>query len=117
MSNKVSERKLLEDYLIQELERRNIPHKKGNSLGVKGFPDREVYGYKTYYIELKLGKENKSYYKQTPMQKKWQEQLSQGVNEYYLLSTREEIDKVVEHIFNECREHNIKNYFSYNTII
>lgn len=73
-----------------------------------------MFAHKIYFIELKLGKENESYYKQTPMQKKWQDQISQGVNEYYLITNRHDIDELVEKIYQECKEYGIKNYFAYN---
>lgn len=48
------------------------------------------------------------------MQKKWQDQINQGVNEYYLITNRDDIDKLVEKIYQECKEYDIKNYFAYN---
>lgn len=113
-----NEKTLLEDYLIRKLDEKNIFHVKGNPRNLKGMPDRIVYGLNIYFIELKLGKENNSYYKQTPIQEKWSLQINQTkTSRYFLLSTREKIDEIVEIIYNECIENEIKNYFAYDTKI
>lgn len=111
---KKSEKQLLEDYLKKALDEKNIFNFHGNPVGLKGFPDRVVFASKIYFIELKLGKENDSYYKQTKMQKKWEQQINQTKNEYFLVNTRDEIDEIVEFIYQECLKHEIKNYFAYN---
>lgn len=114
---KKSEKTLLEDYLKSELDKRNIFNFKGNPEGLKGFPDRVVLADKIYFIELKLGKENKSYYEQTPTQKKWEEQISQSTNMYALLNTRADIDEWVKTIYENCLKKGIKNYFAFNKTI
>lgn len=117
MAKVKNEKELLENYLAKELDKRNIFNIHGNPNGIKGFPDRIVYGAKIYYFETKLGKENKSYYKQTPMQKKWEQQINQTCDEYHMIYSRKEIDEWVEKIYQECKEHNIKNFFAYNKTI
>lgn len=114
MARKKSEKELLEDYLVEELNKLNIYNFKGNPIGLKGFPDRVVIGKEIYFIELKLGKENKSYYEQTLMQKKWEQQINQTSSTYNILSNRDDIDKMVKKIHKECVENNIKNYFAFN---
>lgn len=111
---KKSEKELLEDYLAEQLDLKNIYNFKGNPKNLKGFPDRVVMGKVIYYIELKLGKENKSYYKQSLMQKKWEQQINQSTSKYFLVSSRNEIDNIVKYIHEECIAYAIKNYFAFN---
>lgn len=111
---KKNEKQLLDDYLKSELDKKNIFNFPGNPRNLKGFPDRIVFGKIVYYIELKLGKENDSYYKQTQMQKKWELQINQTNNKYFLINTRNEIDELVELIYQECLKYEIKNHFAYN---
>lgn len=111
---KKNEKQLLDDYLKSELDKKNIFNFPGNPRNLKGFPDRIVFGKIVYYIELKLGKENDSYYKQTEMQKKWELQINQTNNKYFLINTRNEIDELVELIYQECLKYEIKNHFAYN---
>lgn len=111
---KKSEKELLEDYLKQELDKKNIFNHHGNPQGLKGFPDRVIYAHRVYYIELKLGKENDSYYEQTKTQKKWELQIKQTINPYLLISNREEIDDIVALIHRECIKYDIKNHFAFN---
>jgi hypothetical protein len=111
---KKNEKQLLDDYLKSELDKKNIVNFPGNPRNLKGFPDRIVFGKIVYYIELKLGKENDSYYKQTQMQKKWELQINQTNNKYFLINTRNEIDELVELIYQECLKYEIKNHFAYN---
>jgi hypothetical protein len=114
MKKKKSEKELLEDYLKEELDKRNIFNYHGNPTNLKGFPDRVIMCDKMYFIELKLGKENDSYYGQTSMQKKWEHQIIQTNNIYMLINTREEIDKLVDIIYKECIYKRICNYFAFN---
>ncbi len=114
MSKKKSEKELLEDYLKDELDKRNIYNFKGNSKGLKGFPDRVIMAKTIYYIELKLGEENGSYYKQSKMQKKWEQQINQTTSKYYIVYNRTEIDSLVKEIYDECVKYDIKNYFAFN---
>lgn len=111
---KKSEKQLLEDYLKESLDNKNIFNFHGNPKGLKGFPDRVIFASKIYFVELKLGKENDSYYKQTQMQEKWELQINQTKNRYFLINTRNEIDELVESIYQECLKYEIKNYFAYN---
>lgn len=111
---KKSEKQLLEDYLKSELDKKNIFNFHGNPKGLKGFPDRVIFASQIYFVELKLGKENDSYYKQTQMQKKWELQINQTNNKYFLINTRNEIDELVELIYQECLKYEIKNHFAYN---
>lgn len=111
---KKSEKDLLEDYLVERLDKHNIFHIKGNPKGAKGFPDRMVFAKMIYFVELKLGKENNSYYKQTPMQKKWQDQIEQTGNFYLLLQSRAEIEDFIKSVLNSCIYNNVKNHFAYN---
>lgn len=113
-----NEKELLENYLKEKLDELNIKNAHLTIPGERGVPDRIIWGHTTIYVELKLGKENKSYYKLTPLQKLWKKQLSQMCDtSYYELHTRQEIDLLVEHIYKKCKENKIKNYFSYNTAI
>ena len=114
MKKKKSEKELLEDYLKEELDKRNIYNFKGNPDKLKGFPDRVVIADKIYFFELKLGKENKSYYEQTKTQKKWEKQINESNNIYAILNTREQIDKWVDMIYRSCVSLGIKNYFAFN---
>ena len=104
----------MEDYLKEELDKRNIFNFHGNTRNLKGFPDRVVMASKIWFIELKLGKENKSYYTQTKTQKKWEKQIEQTKNIYLLLSNREQIDFWVKEIYEECLLDDIKNHFAYD---
>lgn len=114
---KKSEKELLEDYLKEELDKKNIFNYHGNPDKLKGFPDRVVMGEKIYYIELKLGKENNSYYEQTSMQKKWEQQIKQTQNVYLLIKSRDDIDKIVSEIYENCVARGILNYFAFNKSI
>ena len=104
----------MEDYLKNELDKKNILTFMGIQRTLKGFPDRVVFGEIVYYIELKLGKENKSYYEQTPMQNKWEKQIKQTPNKYLLLSNRDDIDRWVEIIYENCLLNGIQNFFAHN---
>ena len=61
---------------------------KGNPEGLKGFPDRIVFADEIYWVEIKVGKEHGSYYKQTPTQKKWQLWIETSGGIYVLLEGR-----------------------------
>lgn len=113
MEKRKTEKKFLEDYLSEGLDKRNIYHEKGNAKGYRGKPDRIVYGDEIYYVELKLGKENKSYYERTPLQIKWAKQIEQTSSRYFLLKTREEIDEFIALVHDNCVRKKIKNYFAY----
>ena len=118
MPKKKSEKELLEDYLKQQLDDKNIFNFHGNPDKLKGFPDRVVLAHTIYFIELKLGKENDSYYEQSPMQKKWEQQINQTQGSIYvLIKNREDIDDIVEKIYQERVRFKIKNYFSHKKTI
>lgn len=107
----------LEKYLVQQCKAYNLVCIKGNPRGVKGYPDRIVFGDKIYYIELKLGKENGSYYGLTEMQKKWKTVISQTKAEYLCLTNKEDIRGVVRTIASDAYVNDIINPFGYDTAI
>jgi hypothetical protein len=83
--------KELERYLGKLLDKKNIFHFKGNPGGLKGYPDRLVFSDKIYFCEIKKG----SYYKQTPMQKWWQDKIEKAGGEYRLLTGKTQIELFV----------------------
>lgn len=83
--------KTLENLFKRLLDEKHIFHIKGISRGVKGFPDRKVFADNIYYVELKVGKEGGSYYKQTKMQKWWQDKIEKSNGHYVLLTGEQEI--------------------------
>lgn len=88
----------LEDYFCKQLDKLEIFHKKGKAKGQKGYPDREVFieGIDIEYVELKLGKEHKSYYKQSPMQKWWQRKIEGCNRVYILLEGKTQVDDYID---------------------
>jgi hypothetical protein len=90
--------KSLEQYFCKLLDKEKIFHFKGNPGGLKGYPDRLVFHDKIYFCEIKLGKEEGSYYKQTPMQKWWQEKIEASSGTYVLLVGKKEIEDFLEKI-------------------
>jgi len=88
----------LEALLIKLLNERKIFHFKGNPQGLKGFPDRTILADREYHVELKVGKEGGSYYKQTPMQRWWQIQFENAKSVYVLLTGEKEIREFVSKI-------------------
>lgn len=107
----------LEKYLVQQCKAYNLVCIKGNPHGVKGYPDRIVFGDKIYFIELKLGKENGSYYGLTEMQKKWQAVISQTKAEYLCLTNKEDIGKAISTIASDAYVNDIINPFGFETAI
>lgn len=85
--------KELESYFEKKLDELNIFHIKGESHGRKGYPDRTIFAFAELHVELKVGKEGKSYYKQTKIQKKWQNRIERSNGKYYLLEGYEQVDK------------------------
>jgi hypothetical protein len=88
----------LEKHLIKLLDKEGIFHIKGNPHNLKGFPDRLVFADVIYFIELKLGKENGSYYTQTPMQKWWEKRIKDSGGIYIMLTGKQQIDSFVKQI-------------------
>ena len=88
MSQKILEEDL-ETLFTDLLEEKDIFNVKGISRGLKGFPDRMVFSDNVYFVELKVGKEGGSYYKQTKMQFRWQCTIN-GSNGYYVLLVGEQ---------------------------
>jgi len=91
------ESKLEKDF-VKLLNMANIINIKGNSIGIKGFPDRIVFADTIYYVELKVGKELGSYYTQTPKQKEWQEIIEKSNGKYVLLVGEESIKNFVKEL-------------------
>lgn len=85
----------LEKYFTDALEDIGIKTIKGNSKGIKGFPDRIVFAHQIFYIELKVGKEGGSYYKQTPMQKYWEKIITKSNGLYRLLEGQKQVDDFI----------------------
>lgn len=88
----------LEKLFCDLLDNKKIFHLKGIARGVKGFPDRQVFANKIIYVELKVGKEGGSYYKQTKMQKWWQNKIERSNGTYVLLTGEKEIRDFVASI-------------------
>lgn len=88
----------LENFFKKLLDEKGIFHIKGISRGVKGFPDRKVFAEEIYYVELKVGKENGSYYTQTKMQKWWQDKIEKSNGRYVLLTGKNEIIQFVNNL-------------------
>lgn len=84
-SIEAKERKYVENKLVKKLKELGIFNCKGNPQQLRGFPDRMIFiNSNIIFVECKAGKELGSYYNQTPLQKKWQEQvMSSGA--YYKL--------------------------------
>lgn len=93
---KIDLEKQLEKYFCDKLNAIGIVNIKMNPLGKKGIPDRLVFGDNIYYVELKLGKEHESYYKETRGQTNWGKQITQSNGFYVLLEGKSEVDKFVE---------------------
>ncbi len=87
------EKKLVENKLIRELKKRGVFNCKGNPEQLKGFPDRMIFiNNHIIFVEFKAGKKLGSYYKQTPLQKKWQEQIEKSGSYYKLVIGQEGVD-------------------------
>jgi len=93
--------KELEQYFGKLLDKQKIFHFKGNPGGLKGYPDRLVFADKIYFCEIKLGKSEGSYYKQTPMQKWWQDKIENSKGTYVLLIGKEQIEYFVDKLKGE----------------
>ena len=101
---KIDLEKQLEKYLNDKLAAIGIVSVKLNPLGKKGIPDRLVFGDNIYYVELKLGKESGSYYKETISQSNWGKQIKQSNGYYILLEGKSEVEKFIEKM-REARSH------------
>ncbi len=86
----------LEQYFGKLLDKKKIFHFKGNPGGLKGYPDRLVFADKIYFCEIKLGKEEGSYYKQSPMQKWWEKKIQDSGGTYVLLVGKNEVEAFVD---------------------
>jgi hypothetical protein len=86
----------IEKRLINLLKQKDIFNVKGNSYNMKGFPDRLVFADKIYFVELKLSKEEGSYYVQQPMQRWWQDKITEANGNYILLKGLREVEAWVE---------------------
>jgi hypothetical protein len=86
----------IEKRLVDILKRRSIFNVKGNSYNMKGFPDRLVFADEIYFVEVKLGKEEGSYYGQQPMQKWWEEKITKSKGNYVLLKGMKEVEEWAE---------------------
>lgn len=107
----------LERYLVTLCKKYNLVCIKGNPRGVKGYPDRIVFGDNIYFIELKLGKENGSYYGLTEMQNKWQAVISQTGAVCFCLTNKKEIETTIRMIAKYSHVKGIINPFGYDTAI
>lgn len=88
----------IETLFVDLLNENNILHIKGNSRGLKGWPDRIVFGDKIYFVELKVGRSGGSYYKQSKMQNYWQRQIEGSNGMYALLTGENEVRSFVDKI-------------------
>ncbi len=88
----------VEKRLVDILKRRGIFNVKGNSYNMKGFPDRLVFADEIYFVELKVGKEEGSYYGQQPMQIWWQEKITKSKGNYVLLKGLREVEQWAENL-------------------
>jgi hypothetical protein len=88
----------VEKRLVDILKRRRIFNVKGNSYNMKGFPDRLVFADEIYFVEVKLGKEEGSYYGQQPMQKWWEETITKSKGNYVLLKGLKEVEEWAENL-------------------
>lgn len=107
----------LERYLVGLCKKYNLVCIKGNPQGVKGYPDRVVFGDNVYFIELKLGKENGSRYALTEMQKKWKTVIGQTKAEYFCLTNKQDICKTINNIATKAHKKEVINPFGYDTAI
>jgi len=107
---KIEKEEDLEKYFVKKLKEANIFNHKGNPLGLKGKPDRDVYANVLYHVELKLGKQHGSYYKMTPTQEKWQAQIRQSNAHHVLLTGKDEVDAWLEKII-KMLPNNYINHF------
>ena len=101
----------LEKYLVTRCKQNNLICIKGNPFGVRGYPDRLIFGGNIYYVELKLGKLNGSNYGLTAMQKKWKKVIEQSKAKYALIESKEDIDTLVSEIVAEYNDLGIINPF------
>lgn len=91
------EKKLVEARLVKKLKNLGVFNCKGNPKQLKGFPDRIIFINKhIIFVECKAGKELGSYYQQTPLQKKWQKQITASDGEYWLVVGAQEVDVFIE---------------------
>lgn len=97
MAQKILE-KDLENHFKKLLDKEDIKHFKGNPYNLKGFPDRMVFADDIYFVEIKVGKDSGSYYKQTPTQKYWEKLITKSNGKYILLTGKNEIESFVEKI-------------------
>jgi hypothetical protein len=100
MAQSVLEKKV-EKLLTDMLDRNEIFHIKGNPIGLKGFPDRLIFAHELYFVEVKVGKELGSYYKQTKMQKFWQKKIEESNANYRLLTGFKEVRAFMEFLKKE----------------
>lgn len=94
MAQKVLERDV-EMLLKNLLDKEGIFHFKGNPMNLKGYPDRMVFADEIYFVEVKVGKQGGSYYKQTPTQKYWEGMIKKSKGNYVLLTGKEEVKDFV----------------------
>lgn len=94
MAQSILEKKV-EDYLVALLDAKGIFHVKGKPVGLKGYPDRQIFSNEIYYVEVKVGKALGSYYKQTKTQKFWQEKIEKSNGNYRLLTGFDEVKAFV----------------------
>jgi hypothetical protein len=88
----------VEAHLCKLLDEKGIFHFKSKPIGLKGYPDRTVLADYEYHVEVKVGKELGSYYKQTPTQKWWQKMFENSNAKYVLLTGFKEVEDFVSKI-------------------
>lgn len=95
--HEAKERKLVERKLVRKLKERKIVNFKMNPENAKGLPDRAILvNTVSIYVECKAGKELGSYYKQTPMQALWEEQLKASGSICKLVVGPKGVDEFIE---------------------
>lgn len=89
----------IEKEFVDKLQNFNIMAIKGNPRGLKGFPDRIIFGKYIYFVEFKAKKDQA--YKQTKMQKKWQEWITTANGRYALVEGENEAQELAFKILEE----------------
>ena len=96
ITHEAKEKKLVETRLVKKLKALGVFNCKGNPKQLKGFPDRMVFVNRLLiFVECKAGKELGSYYQQTPLQKKWQEQINASGCVYKLVEGTKGVDEFI----------------------
>jgi hypothetical protein len=94
--------KALELKLLRACKKSKIIIIKGDSRNNGGFPDRIIFNYKMniiHYVELK----NETYYKQTVLQKRWQNIIESSGGKYFLINGDTELTIYIDTFIKELK--------------